>query len=100
MLSCRQLAAATEKLGKQLRALTTTALRVIAVQPLGAASRQTAPFHPLPHPAAGAAEGTGGPHGVPRCLEPIELLVRLEGSGVLLLHPTKIWTIIGADILL
>lgn len=51
-LRCRQLEAATDKLGKQLRGLSDLALRVVSVQPLGAASRRTAPFPPQPHPLA------------------------------------------------
>lgn len=52
MLLCRQLEAATDKLGKQLRGLSELALRIVSVQPLSAASRRTAPFPPLPHPLA------------------------------------------------
>ena len=51
-LHCRQLEAATDKLGKQLRGLAGLALRIVSVQPLGAASRRTAPFPPQPHPLA------------------------------------------------
>ena len=55
------------------------ALRVLAVTPASAVLRHTAPFPPLPHPLAGGAGSVDG--GVPRCLEPLELLVQLEGSG-------------------
>ena len=51
-LPCRQLEAATDKLGKQLRGLAGLALRIVSVQALGAASRRTAPFPPQPHPLA------------------------------------------------
>ena len=54
------------------------------MQPAAAALRHTAPFPPLPHPLAGGGGGAGGAgpgDGMPRCLEPLELLVQLEGSG-------------------
>ncbi len=75
---------ALAKLTRQLRGLSGVALRVLAVQPAAAALRHTAPFPPLPHPLAGGGGGAGGAargDGVPRCLEPLELLVQLEGSG-------------------
>ncbi|KAK9832639.1 hypothetical protein WJX81_006336 [Elliptochloris bilobata] len=71
--------AASAKLTRQLRGLSGVALRVLAVAPAAAALRHTAAFPPLPHPLAGGAGDDVS--GVPRCLEPLELLVQLEGSG-------------------
>ncbi|KAG2441964.1 hypothetical protein HYH02_009758 [Chlamydomonas schloesseri] len=76
-------AAAAEKLSKQLRALEGLALKVVSVQPLSGVARGTAPLPPQPHPLAGGAgagkAADGG--GIPRCLDPIEVLVTLEDSG-------------------
>lgn len=80
ILASRQLDAAVDRLSKQIRGLTNLTLKVVSTQPLSALSRHTAPFYPLPHPLAGAG-GAAGVGRVPRCLEPAELLLQLEGSG-------------------
>lgn len=88
----RELEAALTKLSKQLRALGSLPLKVVGVQPLSAAARHTAAFPPLPHPLIGggasAANGSaGGKIGrVARCLEPVDVLVQLEGSGAMASH--------------
>ena len=69
----------------KLRATSALPLRVVAVQPVSAALRDTAAFPPLLHPLATAnlgAAARGDLGRVPRCLEPLELLVQLEGSGL------------------
>ena len=74
----------TDKLGKQLRAIQGSALKVVGVHPISAASRQTAVFSPLPHALAGGGGGTGTGDSrglLPRCIDPIEVLVQLENSG-------------------
>ncbi|GFR51741.1 hypothetical protein Agub_g14187 [Astrephomene gubernaculifera] len=87
LTASRAAEAAAEKLGKQLRALEGLALKVIGVQPLSSVTRGTAPLPPQPHPlaggsAAGAGAGeAGGSGGIPRCLDPMEVLVTLESSG-------------------
>ena len=78
---CRLLDGAVDRLSKQIRALTNLTLHVTSTQPLSATSRHTAPFYPLPHPLAGAG-GAAGVGRIPRCLEPTELLLQLEGSGM------------------
>ena len=79
----RALDAALDKLGKQLRGLEGTILKVVGVQPLGPAARHTAAVAPRPHPLAGGdlgeLEEAGGK--LPRCLDPVEVLVQLESSG-------------------
>ena len=80
-IECRQLDAAVDKLSKQIRGLTNLTLKVVSAQPLSATSRHTAPFFPLPHPLAGAGLGADAAR-IPRCLEPTELLLQLEGSGM------------------
>ena len=89
----RQLDAALQRLSRQLRSLSSERLplRVLSVRPLSAAARHMHPMPPLPHPLAGAANleieravETGAAR-IPRCLEPVELLVQLEGSGGLTL---------------
>lgn len=84
-IECRQLDAAVDKLSKQIRGLTNLTLKVVSAQPLSATSRHTAPFFPLPHPLAGAGLGADAAR-IPRCLEPTELLLQLEGSGMSLPH--------------
>lgn len=68
------------KLGKQLRSASSLPLKVVAVQPLSAAARHTAAFPPLPHPLAGGQRARPGAR-LPRCVEAIELMAQLEGSG-------------------
>jgi hypothetical protein len=77
--------AALNQLGKQLRGLSDLALKVIGVQPLSSVTRHTCCFYPKPHPLAegagfGVYEGAGDDK-VPRVLEPIEVMIQLEGSG-------------------
>ena len=55
------------------------ALKVVSVQPLSAASRHTSAFAPLPHPFAGGPGARGVK--IARCIDPLEVLVQLEGSG-------------------
>lgn len=79
--SCRLLDATIDRLSKQIRGLTNLTLNITSTQPLSAVSRHTAPFYPLPHPLAGAGVAAGAGR-IPRCLEPAELLLQLEGSGM------------------
>lgn len=84
--SQRLIESALEALGKQLRSTEGLALKVVGVQPVGAAARQTCTFVPSPHPLATAGVGSGGlgrfsGGKIPRCMEPIEVLVQLESSG-------------------
>lgn len=70
---------------------THTPPQVVGIQALSAASRGTAAFPPQPHPLAGgsaasaAAAAASGDDGsllrIPRCLDPLEVLVTLENSG-------------------
>ena len=84
--SQRAMDATLDTLTNQLRSTEGLALKVVGVQPVGAAARQTATFGPTPHPLATAAVGSGGLGRlsgikIPRCMEPIEVLVQLESSG-------------------
>jgi U3 small nucleolar RNA-associated protein 22 len=88
MDAVRACEAAAERLGKQLRSVgggeQELPLRIVTVQPLAATLRHAAVFPPLPHQLAGAAAADAGRaerDQVPRCLEPVELLCGLEGSG-------------------
>ncbi|GLC36668.1 hypothetical protein PLESTM_000487400 [Pleodorina starrii] len=87
LAASRAAEAAVDKLAKQLRGLDGLALKVVGVQPLSAVARGTAPLPPQPHPLAGgsaaaAADAAGGVSGgIPRCLDPLEVLVTLENSG-------------------
>jgi len=78
-LTYRQIEAAIAKLGKQLRSAESLPLKIVAVQPLSAAARHTAAFPPLPHPFAGGQRSWAK---IGRCLETIDLLAQLEGSGI------------------
>ena len=54
---------------------------MMAVQALAPVLRHTAAFPPVPHLLAGAPrDALAGDH-VARCLDPVELLCQLEGSG-------------------
>lgn len=77
----RLLDGAVDRLSKQIRGLTNLTLKITSTQPLSAVSRHTAPFYPLPHPLAGGGAGAAEVGRIPRCLEPTELLLQLEGSG-------------------
>lgn len=84
----RLINSATTQLGKRLRAMDDTSLplRVISTQPLSPVLRHASVFPPLPHPLAGASAATvkesmADDGVVPRCLEPIEILCKLEGTG-------------------
>ena len=79
LLEYRQIEAAIAKLGKQLRSAESLPLKIVAVQPLSAAARHTAAFPPLPHPFAGGQRSSAK---IGRCLETIDLLAQLEGSGI------------------
>ncbi|GAQ85560.1 U3 small nucleolar RNA-associated protein 22 [Klebsormidium nitens] len=76
------------KLSKRLRGLTDLPLKVVSVQPLSAALCHTAVFPPQPHPLAfdgekpppEAAEALRSKK-VPACLDPLGVLLTLEGSG-------------------
>lgn len=77
----RQLQEATDLIAKQLRSLS-LALVITAVQPMSAVSRRVAAFPVEAHLLAGAsALASAHLQKVPRCLQPVELLVQLEGSG-------------------
>jgi uncharacterized protein (DUF2249 family) len=67
---------------KRLRSLPsdTLPLRVVAVQPLAPVLRHAAAFPPLPQLLAGAPADAVRDHAA-RCLQPVELLCQLEGSG-------------------
>ena len=81
MASCRQLQDALGLLAKQLRSLS-LALTITAVQPISASARRCATFPPLPHPLAGAEAVPDKKRArAARCLDPVEVLVQLEGSG-------------------
>ena len=68
---------------KRLRSLASDSLplRVVAVQPLAPVLRHAAAFPPLPHLLAGAPRDALASDHVARCLEPVELLCQLEGTG-------------------
>lgn len=80
LASSRSAEASLDKLSKQLRALDALVLKVVGVQPLGAAARGTALLVPGPHPLAGGPPLTHGSR-MPRCVPAIEVLVQLENSG-------------------
>jgi U3 small nucleolar RNA-associated protein 22 len=75
---------ALDKLARQLRGLGEVVLKVVGVQPLSPVSRRTAAFVPEPHPLVGGPGGlaaAAGAANLPRCLDPLEVMVSLEGSG-------------------
>lgn len=68
------------RLSKQLRSLTSLALKIVAVRPISAAARHTAAVVPQPHPFASSSRDPSEKK-VARCLDPVEVLIQLEGSG-------------------
>lgn len=81
LTSARLADSALERLSKAMRSLNSLALKVNSIQPLSAISRGTVAFPPLPHPLAGGPGGGMGGMPLPRCMDAIEVLVQLEGSG-------------------
>lgn len=73
---------AYEVLSKRLRLLDDIPLRVSSVQPLDPAFRCTSVFPPEPHPLAG---GKGlipkSKKVAPTCIQPVDVMIQLEGSG-------------------
>lgn len=61
--------------------------QVVSTQPLSAVSRHAAVFPPLPHVLAGAPHAALPPQSnprsptLPRCLDSVEIVCQLEGSG-------------------
>ncbi|KMT09405.1 hypothetical protein BVRB_6g128810 isoform B [Beta vulgaris subsp. vulgaris] len=70
---------AYEVLAKHLRLLDDIPLRVSSVQPLDSAFRLTSVFPPEPHPLAGEKGFIS--RSVATCVQPVEVLIQLEGSG-------------------
>ena len=80
LAAVRAMETSAERLGKQLKSLDEVKPGVVMIQPVASVLRHTALWPPAPHPLAGGAPlGPSAP--VPRCLEPVELVVQLEGSG-------------------
>ncbi|XP_057529291.1 uncharacterized protein LOC130807910 isoform X1 [Amaranthus tricolor] len=73
---------AYENLSKCLRTLDDIPLRVSSVQPLDSAFRLTSVFPPEPHPLAGEKGSFLRTIKVATtCVQPVEVLIQLEGSG-------------------
>eukprot|EP01018_Ginkgo_biloba_P017195 Gb_07104 [translate_table: standard] len=82
-ISSSNLLEAFDVLSKRLRGLKDLPLNISSVQPLDSAFRHTSVFSPLPHPLAGEEEG--GQYFrkmVPTCIQPLEVMIQLEGSGM------------------
>jgi U3 small nucleolar RNA-associated protein 22 len=82
------LVAALDRLGAMLKALKALPLRVAAVAPLSPAFRGMAAAAPAPHPLCGgearggvAAAALRSGEALPAVVEPLELVISLEGSG-------------------
>ncbi|XP_043710808.1 nucleolar protein 6 isoform X3 [Telopea speciosissima] len=80
--SSGSLLAAYEALAKCLRALDDIPLRVSSVQPLDSAFRFTCVFPPEPHPLANErVVAKKLPKLTSTCIQPLEVMIQLEGSG-------------------
>ncbi|MCL7023428.1 hypothetical protein MKW94_008534 [Papaver nudicaule] len=76
------LLAAFEVLSKRLRSLKEIPLSVSSVQPLDSAFRSTSVFLPAPHPLAKEKVKGRAPQELPStCVQPLEVMIQLEGSG-------------------
>ncbi|XP_026393536.1 nucleolar protein 6-like isoform X1 [Papaver somniferum] len=75
------LLAAFEVLSKRLRSIKDIPLSVSSVQPLDPAFRSTSVFLPAPHPLANE-KVKGRTSQLPStCIQPVEVMIQLEGSG-------------------
>ncbi|GMN52485.1 hypothetical protein TIFTF001_021616 [Ficus carica] len=73
---------AFEDLSKRLRAIEDIPLKVSTVQPLDSAFRFTSVFPPEPHPLANEKGGRLRlSRFTPSCIQPLEVMIQLEGSG-------------------
>ncbi|KAL3680637.1 hypothetical protein R1sor_023593 [Riccia sorocarpa] len=73
---------AFETLSKRLRSMEDLPLRVVSVQPLSPEFRYAAVYYPQPHPlAAEVKESNPLTKAVGACLDPLEVVIQLEGSG-------------------
>ncbi|XP_021718015.1 nucleolar protein 6-like [Chenopodium quinoa] len=73
---------AYEALAKRLRLLDDIPLKISSVQPLDSAFRFTSVFPPEPHPLAGDKTFISRSVKVAAtCVQPVEVLIQLEGSG-------------------
>ncbi|CAN6462854.1 unnamed protein product [Victoria cruziana] len=73
---------AFDVLSKRLHSLDDLPLRISSVQLLDSASRRASVFPPKPHPLAHEKDVRLGTESVvPTCLQPMEVMVQLEGSG-------------------
>lgn len=66
-------------LSKRLRLLSDVPLAISSVQPLDSAFRHTSVFPPRPHPLANGTKV--GNRTRSTCIEPLEVMIQLEGSG-------------------
>ncbi|KAL5704638.1 hypothetical protein ACHQM5_023031 [Ranunculus cassubicifolius] len=79
---CANLLEAFEVLSKRLRNLEGIPLRISSVQPLDSAFRLTSVFPPEPHPTAyEKGAGRKSQKLIPTCIQPLEVMIQLEGSG-------------------
>ncbi|KAJ7523478.1 hypothetical protein O6H91_18G051300 [Diphasiastrum complanatum] len=81
-VSMPKLLDAFDSLSKHLRSLENIPLKVSSVQPLSSDFRHAAVFPPEPHVLArGGSKLTIRRHPIPACLDPLEIMIQLEGSG-------------------
>jgi U3 small nucleolar RNA-associated protein 22 len=76
-----------DRLGARLKGLSALPLRVAAVAPLSPAFRAMAPHAPPPHALCGAGGGLRATDALPAVVDPLEIVVSLEGSGSWPDHP-------------
>lgn len=73
---------ALDVLSKCLRGVEDLPLQISSVQPLDSAFRHTSVFPPMPHPLATDREKQQySKISVPTCIQPLEVMIQLEGSG-------------------
>lgn len=73
---------AFEVLSKRLHLIEDIPLKISSVQPLDSAFRFTSVFPPEPHPLANERHTVSRLHKLtPSCIQPLEVMIQLEGSG-------------------
>ncbi|KAL8507398.1 hypothetical protein ACS0TY_018083 [Phlomoides rotata] len=81
-ISCsKSLLKAYDDLSKHLRLLDDIPLKISSVQPLDSAFRLTSVFPPAPHPLSNKGSKIKLEKHTPNCIQPLEVMVQLEGSG-------------------
>ncbi|CAD7698748.1 unnamed protein product [Ostreobium quekettii] len=85
--SHRSILSSAEKLGSILQSMNGLALKILSTQPLGPIARHMSVFTPLANPLANKLVNPHLESKVPRCLDPVDVLVEMVSTGAWPLNP-------------